>query len=463
MRHFFEKLTTTIWNRAARTERRVALAGLLIGNRVVDEAVTGSPVVIPHRRRAQHLVLLGRTGTGKSSLLRRFCEADLRRAAPSFDGPGFMVFDIHGELTPALLSAMATEEHRLKTDLSENVIVIDPADPEFSVGMNPLESRQGQGLFVRVLQFAEVLKHRWSLQAFGARTDELLRNSLFVLAENRLTLLEVGLLLTDSGFRASCLRNVTNAEVRQYFDYRFAAASEAMQGVLREPILNKTTAFTADEHFRHIVGQSSTFSIARAMDEGKWILVNLAKGTLGTESITLGALFLTSAKHASYERTNRELFTVFADELQNFVGYGADLETMLAEVRKFGVSVCTANQFLEQLPQEMRAALLAAGTHIFFQLSPADAHFVAQALDGGKPLAERLKNLPFRHLIVKSGSDPLVEVAVPELRVPDAPWRDLYERSRRRWARPRKEIEGEIAARQAAFSRVNREALDGWE
>jgi Helicase HerA, central domain len=458
MRRFLEKLTALFWNRTVARRRGVNLAaGLVLGSRVVDEVAIGARVVIPQQRRAQHIALLGRTGTGKSSLLRWFCQHDITA------GLGFIVFDIHGELTPALLSAIATEEHRLKTDLSENVIVIDPADPEFSVGMNPLESQHGRGLFVRVLQFSEVLKHRWGLHAFGARTDELLRNALFVLAENSLTLLELSSLLADAVFRTSCMKKVTNAEVRQYFELRFDAASEAMQAVMREPILNKTSAFTADEHFRYVVGQRSTFSIAQAMDEGKWILVNLAKGTLGTEAITLGALFLTSVKHASYERKTRDLFTVFADELQNFVGYGADLETMLAEVRKFGVSVCTANQFLEQISQEMRAAILAIGTHIFFQVSPADAQFVAAALDGGKSLAERLRNLPFRHLIAKSGSDPLMEVAVPELHVPNAPWQDLYERSRRRWARPRKEVEAEIAQRQAKVGRSTREALDAWE
>jgi hypothetical protein len=459
MKRFLERLTALFWNRFAYRKRLVRLGtGLILGTRVIEEVVTTSKVVVAHERRAMHISLLGRTGTGKSSLLRWFCEQDIEA------GQGAFVLDIHGELTPALLSAIAARERKGKDDLSDRLIVIDPVDPEFSVGINPLEGTQGQGRFVRVLQFAEVLKHRWGLHAFGARTDELLRNALYVLAENGLTLLELSPLLADPLFRISCLRNVTNADVRQYFELRFNNASEAMQGVMREPILNKTSAFTADEHFRGIIGQRrSTFSITQAMDEGRWVLLSIPKGTLGGEAITLGALFLTSVKHACYERSRRNLFTIYADELQNFVGYGADLETMLAEVRKFGDSVCTANQFLEQLPQEMRAAMLAIGTHIFFQLSPPDAQFVAGALDGGKSLAERLKNLPFRHLIAKSGSDPLVEVAVPDLRVPNALWQDLYERSRRRWARPRKEIEAEIVTRQANIRRSGREVLDGWE
>lgn len=459
MKRLFEKFMASFWNCIAGRHRPSPLAvGLLLGSRVVDEAVTASRVVIPYSRRAMHIALLGRTGTGKSSLLRSFCEQDIRA------GRGFFAFDIHGELTPSLLSFIAAEERRLKTDLSERVIVIDPADPECSVGLNPLEGHQGQDSFVRVLQFAEVLKHRWGLHAFGARTDELLRNALLVLAENGLTLIELSPLLADALFRATCLKNVTNAEVRQYFELRYDSASEGMQAVMREPILNKTSAFTADPHFRYIIGQQhSSFSIVQAMDEIKWILVNLAKGKLGPEATTLGALLLTTVKHSAFERGSRELFTLYADEVQNLIGYGADLETMFAETRKFGVSICTANQYLEQLPQEMRAAILAIGTHLFFQLSPPDAQFVAAALDGGKTLAERLKNLPPRQLIVKSGSDRLAEVAVPELREAKVPWQNLYERSRRQWGKTHNAIDEEIAARQATVGRSAQEALHEWE
>jgi hypothetical protein len=458
MKQFFERLSLLLWN-SLFGRRRVPefTPGLMVGFRVVDEAITSSKLAIPSQRRAMHLALLGRTGTGKSSLLRWFCEQDIRSRR------GFLVFDIHGELTPALLSTIAAEERRLKSDLSEQVIVVGPADAEFSVGMNPLEIGSSPSLFVRVLQFAEVLKQRWGLASFGARTDELLRNALYLLAANGLTLVELAVVLTDATFRTACLVNVKNAEVRQYFELRYDAASEAMQAVMREPVLNKVSTFTADEHFRHVIGQASTFSLTQAMDDGKWILLNTPKSQLGVEALTLCALFLTSAKQAAYERDKRGLFTIYADELQNLVGYGADLETMLAELRKFGVSLCTANQYLEQLPQELRAALLQIGTHIFFQLSSPDAQFAAQALDGGKPLAERLKNLAPRHLVVKSGSEPLAEVLVPELRGPSDGWRDLYERSRRRWARPRQIIEAEIATRQRRTDATKRTVRDVWE
>jgi DNA helicase HerA-like ATPase len=122
MKQFFERLSLVLWNSLFGRRRLPAITtpGLIVGFRVVDEAVTSVKLAIPLQRRAMHLALLGRTGTGKSSLLRWFCEQDIRSRR------GFLVFDIHGELTPALLSIIAAEERRLKSDLSEQVIVSSP-------------------------------------------------------------------------------------------------------------------------------------------------------------------------------------------------------------------------------------------------------------------------------------------------------------------------------------------------
>jgi hypothetical protein len=135
----------------------------------------------------------------------------------------------------------------------------------------------------------------------------------------------------------------------------------------------------------------------------------------------------------------------------------------LSEARKFGVSVVSANQFLDQYPPEMRAAIMAVGTHIFFQLSSADAQQIANALDGGKPLAERLKNLPRRHIVVKSGHAAWQQAVVPTVTPPKVDPTDLYVRSRARWARRRTAIEEEIRERQAAVNRTPNEALHDWE
>src|SRR2546422_384292 len=418
-----------------------------IGLRVLDGEVTRRHVEISEERRPMHIAVLGKSGSGKSSLLRHFSRQDIDADR------GFMYFDIHGDATPFLLRTIAAREKELRRHLSNKLVVIEPADPDVSVGFNPLEHKSQD--FVRIAEIAEVLKARWHLDSFGARTDELLRNSLFVLSANGLTLLELAPFLSHSGFRAQCLKQVLNTEVRQYFELRYDQVSEAMRATMREPILNKTSAFTADPHFRHIIGQKrSTFSIPDAMDEGHWIIVNLEKGRLGEQALSLGSLIFTVLKNALFTRETRSLYTIYCDEIQNLIAYGSGIETVLSEARKFGVAVVSANQFLDQYPSEMRAAILAMGTHVFFQLSSLDAAQVAQALDGGKLLAERMKNLFQRHCIVKSGSDRCIEVQVPLVRLPQVHYTDLLNRSRYRYGRMRADIEIDIAKRQEALNRT---------
>src|SRR5712691_6354659 len=450
----FKQLIAAI-KKLGRQQGHAAL-NLTLGLRVIDDQVTRHQVFLSTTSRTMHVAMLGKSGSGKSSLLKYMSQQDIE------SDRGFVYFDIHGDATPFLLRAIAARERRLRRHLSDKLVVISPGDPELSIGLNPLEQESPD--FVRIAEFSEVLKHRWHLSYFGARTDELLRNSLYVLSASRLTLLELAPLLTHSGFRTACLKRVTNSEIRDYFESRYDQLAEAMRMTMREPILNKTSAFTADPHFRHIVGQEhSSFSVLDAIDRGQWLVLNLHKGKLGEQAATLGSLFLTTIKNALFSRTKRELFTLYCDEIQNLVSYGSGLDTILSEARKFGVSVVSANQFLDQYPIEMRSAILAVGTHIFFQLSSPDAQQIATALDGGKSLVEYLKNLPRRHMVIKTSFERWREGVVPTVTEPKIDFSDLYCRCRARWARNRSEVEQEIARRQAVVTRSSNEILHDWE
>lgn len=458
MIHFLEKLIAALWNWFQKQggEAREERGPFTLGFRVIDGQVTGQRVAMTNTRRAMHLAVLGKTGTGKSSFLRNLSQQDIAARR------GFLYFDLHGDAMPFLLRTIATRERQWGEQLSERLILIDPTDQTVSVGFNPLHAEATD--FLHITDFTQVLRQRWALDHFGARTEELLRNALFVLSANGLTLLELSPLLTNNSFRAVCLKKVPNPDVRDYFEHRYDEVSDAMKAVMREPILNKTSAFTADPHFRHIVGQQrSTFSVKDAMDEGRWVIVNLSKGKLGEQALTLGSLLFTVIKNALFTREKQTLFTLYCDEIQNFVAYGKGIETVLSEARKFGVAVVSANQFLDQYPAEMRAAILSVGTHAFFQLSSVDAHQIAQALDGGKPLAERLKNLGQRHCVVKSGPERSKEICVPTVRDPEINFTELANRSRFRWGRLRTDIERDIAKRQSVIHRNATEALDGWE
>lgn len=456
MKHFLETLIAAAWNRPrpARTD----LPGVEIGPAVTDDGHKGPPVVIPHTIRAEHIAILGKTGTGKSSLLRHLSAQDVR------EDVGFAQLDLHGETTPYVLSLLAAEERRRHIDLSDRVILIEPADPEWAVGINVLTSTSEAERFLLVAEVAQILKQRWHLDAFGARTEELLRNSLLVLSELGLTLLELPPLLTNRTFRHHCVARVQNPDVSAYFTTRYDVGTDAMQATWRDAILNKVTAFTADPHFRHLLGQTrSTISLLNAMDRGCWILLNLEKGRLGEHGATLGSLFLTKLKTALFSRRRRTLFTVYADELQNLVAYDSGIDTLVSEARKFGVSICAANQFLEQYPPSIRAAIQSVGTHIFFQLSAPDADRMASALGGGRPLQELLKNLEPRHVVIKSGHHRWQHATVPLLCTPRDSSTDLRQRSLQRWARRRSDVEADIRARQAVAQQTTEGVLDAWE
>jgi energy-coupling factor transporter ATP-binding protein EcfA2 len=455
MIRFLEQLIATIFNRLR--DRRCGAwskgGSLVLGHRVLDERVTRSEVRLSSRERMRHVVVVGKTGSGKSYLLRHMSQQDIEQ------GRGFIYLDLHGDATPFLLRTINARERREHRHLRDKLILIDPADPIMSIGLNPLEQETPD--FVAIAEVAEILKRHWGLDHFGARTDELLRNALFVLSANHLTLVELTALLVDSGFRTACLAQVPNPEVRQYFDLRYDRASDAMQATMREPILNKTSAFTADPKFRHIVGQAkASFSFREAMDEGYIILVNLAKGRLGAQALTLGSLIFTMVKNALFARTGSSLWTIYCDEVQNFVAQASEIETVLAEARKTSTGFVAAHQFMDQLPQEMRAALLSVGTHAFFQLSSQDAAQVSQALDGGRSLAERLKNLPERSFVVKTGGEDWTEVRVPTITEPNVDCTDLVNQVRYTRGRVRAHIERDIADRQKKFRRTVEEDLE---
>src|SRR5438552_16191348 len=232
MIRYLEQLIAALWNRLGRRQRGTWQedGSLDLGFRVVDGQISRRHVSMSTTRRTMHIAVLGKTGSGKSSFLRYLAQQDI--AADQ----GFLYFDLHGDATPFLLKTINARERRLRRHLSDKLILIEPADSIVSVGLNPLESESSAD-FVRISEFAQVLKQRWALDHFGARTDELLRNTLYALAANGLTLVELTPLLTNASFRAACLTTAPNPEVRAYFETRYDGLSDAIRATMREPIL----------------------------------------------------------------------------------------------------------------------------------------------------------------------------------------------------------------------------------
>jgi hypothetical protein len=181
---------------------------------------------------------------------------------------------------------------------------------------------------------------------------------------------------------------------------------------------------------------------------------------LGVHATTFASLALGKLTKAIFRRQQRELYSVLADEFQNIVAANTDFDVLFSEARKFGIGIVTANQFLAQLPPKMRSAVQAVGTRIFFQLSPEDANQVAQEIDGGRSMAERLRNLSVRHFIMKSGSLSTQEVVTPNVLTSKFSAKEFVDCSNQFHAKRRDEIEQDISERRP---QILKEAIDDWD
>jgi len=407
-------------------------------------------VILDTRSRLHHLYILGSTGSGKT----KFIESLVRQDMMSQNG--FCLIDPHGDLIQSLFSYLAENFQPSQLEkLGRKFILIEPFNRNWAIGFNPLEAVNGH--FPAMLEIVEILKRFWSSHYWGPRMDELLRHTIITLCQNNLTLLEARPLLAHHDFRQRLIQNISYPEVRDYWIYRYGSLSERMQTIYREPVLNKISAFITDPSIYRIVCQSrSTINFRQSMDQGKWIFINLSKGHLRENIRLLGTLLLTKIKQAALSRIdtpeiNRRPFFLFVDEFQHFVG--ENFEEILSEARKFRLGLTIAHQNLDQLPRELRSAILGnVGTEIFFRLSHHDAAQISSEMDQKERhlIERRLIDLKVREAYLKiKGQKPrlLKTPFVPPVEISE----DAIERIRlasfRNWARSVNEVEREIEER----------------
>jgi uncharacterized protein DUF87 len=406
---WFEHLTSSVLNRLLSKPKPASPTGLLLG-KTIEQPYRA--VVLPDRQRCQHAVILGKTGSGKTYLLESLAWQLARR------GEGFALIDFHGDASLSLISRLRSVAH-----WAERLVIIDPSHPTRSPGINVLEAGHSEAeRFRKVSELSAILRQRWGVDAFGARTEELLRNSLYTLASSGLTLVDLPRLLADSRLRTQLVDRLEHPDIASYWRDRYEPLSEAMKGAFREPLLNKVTGFLTEPAARHLLGQrESTVDIAAAMQKRQWIIVRLPKGRLREHAHTLGNLLFAQLQFAALGReslhsSQRHTFTLLCDEAQNLAEN--DLNTLLTEGRKFGISVITANQFWEQLPKELRGALLSANAHICFRVSSTDA----QVLAGELSLQQRHRlTVELTHLGLGEAIANVDDRAVVRFRVPALP------------------------------------------
>lgn len=339
----------------------------------VDHRADNRRFGIKREDRLLHLYIIGKTGTGKSTLLGQMARQDIAA------GRGMVLIDPHGDLVEQLHSEMRE---------SRDVIYLDATNPTQPYGYNPLRHVRPDRIPLAASGLLEVLKKMWS-DAWGVRMEHILRNALYALLEQReATLLDILKLFRDRAYRRQVAASVTNEPVRVFWEKEFDRFSFGYRADGVASIQNKVGAFLADPSMRRILTEpGEPISLRRIMDEGKVLLVNLGKGRIGEDSSSLlGGLLVTTIGLAAYSRADtaaheRRDFFVYVDEFQNFTTLA--VANMLAELRKYRVGLTMAHQYLHQLEPEIRHAVLGnAGTFLSFRVGAEDASYVERELWG---------------------------------------------------------------------------------
>lgn len=297
---------------------------------------------------------------------------------------GCAVIDPHGDLISDILD-------KLYGFKSSRVIVIDFTDPEHVVGFNPLEPLPNIDPYTQTLELVEVFRKIWDLDdATAPRFLEILRNSIYTLMEAGGTMLDIEPLLTNKQFRENMIRYVKNEAVVSFWINRFDRWKGSDQIAFVEFTLNKVSTFTFEPRIRMMLGvKKSTVNFRHIMDEEKAVLINLSKGTLGTNSFLLGALFVAKIQMAAMSRQDmlkeqRKPFYLYVDEFQNYTTFS--FAEILSEARKYGLSLVLAHQNLTQLDEKLRSIILAnAKNFVSFRMDRQDADLLVKYLEEYDP------------------------------------------------------------------------------
>ena len=304
---------------------------------------------IPTKLRTKHVHVLGPTGSGKTTLLLNMIIQEMEK------GSGFGVIDPKGDLVWEILK-------HVPVDRFDDVVLFDPTDRARPIGFNMLEAvdadQRSLAASQVVLIFRKLFDYSW-----GPRLEHILRYAILTLLEvPRATLIDVPQLLVDKEYREEVLRFVTNPIVRAFWEGEYREITRGRDYIRTvEPILNKVGPWLAYPEIRNIVGQTrSSFDIRKIMDGEKILLVSIPEGLLGEDtSAMLGAMMVAKIQLAAMSRIGRATkvpFYLYVDEFQNFVT--SAFEKILTQARSFGLGLVVANQYEEQLYDQLRWALL---------------------------------------------------------------------------------------------------------
>lgn len=325
--------------------------------------------------RRRHIYVIGKTGMGKSTLLENMIFSDIR------SGKGVGVVDPHGDLADRVLDFVPS--HR-----NNDVILFDPSDRNFPVAFNMLENIDPTYNTIVASGLVGIFKKIYA-ESWGPRLEHILRNTILGLLEYPgTTMLGITRILQDEDFRRRVVRKIEDPIVKSFWVNEFAKMAPNMRSEAISPILNKVGQFLSSPIIRNIVGQpKSSVDLRFAMDHGKIVIVNLSKGKIGEDtSSLLGSMIITKFQLDAMSRANtpekeRKDFYLYVDEFQNFAT--ESFATILSEARKYRLNLTMANQYIAQMPEEVRDAVFGnVGTLVSFQVGFDDSEVITGQFGG---------------------------------------------------------------------------------
>lgn len=400
---------------------------------------------IKAKDRTRHMYVIGKTGMGKSTLLENMAVQDIQ------SGEGLCFIDPHGKTAELLLNYVP--EHRIK-----DVLYFAPFDTEFPASFNVMEDVGYDKRHLVVSGLMSTFKKIW-VDAWSARMEYILGNTLLALLEYPgATLLGVNKMLSDKAYRKKVVDNISDPAVKSFWVDEFAKYTEKFAAEATPAIQNKIGQFTNNPLIRNIIGQpKSSFDIRKMMDERKIIIVNLSKGRVGESNANLlGAMLITKIYLAAMsradvaEKTLKTLpnFYLFVDEFQSFAN--ESFADILSEARKYKLNLTIAHQYIEQMSEEVRAAVFGnVGTMIVFRVGAYDAEVLEKEF-APQFTAEDIVNLGqfqlyLRLMIDGVGSQPFSARNLPPIAEPAISHKDaVVESSRAQFGQVRSIVEEQV-------------------
>lgn len=392
--------------------------------------------------RRRHIYLLGKTGTGKTTMMENMVMEDI------LAGRGVGLVDPHGDFAEKIL-------HFIPENRVNDVIYFNPADVDNPIGFNPLEKIGDEHHHMVASGLMAIFKKIWP-DVWSARMEYILNNALLSLLEYPgSTLLGIMRLLTNKEYRQTVVSRLTDPIIKSFWIDEFAKYTQRLEAEATAAILNKVGQFVANPLIRNIIGQPhSTIDIRKIMDEGKIFIANLSKGRMGEDnSALLGAMLITKMQLAAMSRVNvpekdRRDFYLYIDEFQNFST--ESFANILSEARKYRLSLVLAHQYVEQLEDEVRSAVFGnVGTIVCFRIGAEDAEFVEKEFEP-EFVANDLVNLSKHNIYIKLMIDGIssrpfsAETLPPRIVSESTPIDAIIENNRKRYGTAKAIVEQKI-------------------